>query len=1076
MKKKNLLFVACLLLLSEFISAASDRVFESSWTTEATIANNNIVYKGKVLDDKTSEPLIGATVIIKGTTIGNVTDLNGAFELIVPDHISPVIIEVSFIGYNKQEITSSKKTGIVIRLSENAQALEEVQIIAYGKQSKMSVTGAISSIHTDDLLKSPSGSAASALSGAVTGVSSVQISGQPGADDPDIYVRGSGSLTASASKPLILVDGVERSFFQMDPHEIESITVLKDAASTAVFGVRGANGVILVTTRRGQSGKPKITLNSSFGLTQSLRNLKGVDSYTYANLYSEAQRNDNPNVTDEQLKFSPYVTEMFRMNADPIMFPNVDWNKYIFKDLAWQTQHNVTMSGGGERFRYFVSLGYLYQDGMMKQYYESYDPNYSYKRFNYRSNIDVDLTKSTLLRVNIGGRVGTKREPNTYDIWKNIMWCTPFSSPGFVDGKHIMNQNNKYIPLEQLTSGLDCYYNWGYNTNTDNVLNLDLSLNQKLDVITKGLSAEIKGSYNTNYSMWVNRTPSATDSALTPIYLGSKTQPGMDLSDPRFDNRIVYQTDGVSDLHEPMTYADGSGRGRNWYAEFSLNYNREFGDHNVSALFLYNQSKTYYPSQYTEIPTAYVGYVGRVTYNYKKRYMLDLNAGYNGSENFATDKRFGFFPAASVGWVMSEEKFMKKLKFIDFLKLRASYGVVGNDKYSGQRFLYLNGSWNGNHSVWQNNGSYQFGQDPSNVLLPDAKENTIGNADVTWEKVDKQNYGIDLKMLNSQLSITADVFFEKRRDILSTRNTLPSITDIQLPLINLGKVNNHGYELSVGWDSRVEKVDYWLRANVSYSKNKIIYMDEVMPNELYMAQTGRSTGLNYGYIFDRFYQKSDFDEGGNLKVDANGKEILPEMPLGNPRPGDSLFKDLNHDGKVDGNDKTYFGYSDRPDYILGFLGGLKWKNFEFSMQWSAALHASRVLNQEYRDAFGSTNSRMLLKFLADGRWHEGNQDDARFPRLTFQNKAHYTEQSNLWLMDGSYLRLKVAEISYTFNKHRLLKKVGVESVKLYCNGYNLLTLFSDLNKIDIDPEGTTGGYANTYPNVRIYNFGVNISF
>ena len=253
-------------------------------------------------------------------------------------------------------------------------------------------------------------------------------------------------------------------------------------------------------------------------------------------------------------------------------------------------------------------------------------------------------------------------------------------------------------------------------------------------------------------------------------------------------------------------------------------------------------------------------------------------------------------------------------------------------------------------------------------------------------------------------------------------------------------------------------------------------MDEVYPNEPYMAQTGRSTGLNYGYLFDRFLQKTDFDEKGNLKVDESGRQILPVMALGEPKPGDALFKDLNNDGIVDGNDKTYFGYGNRPDYTLGFLGGLKWKNFEFSMQWTAALHASRMLSEEYRDAFGSTNSRMLLKFLADGRWTEGNEEDARFPRLTFRNKSHYTEQSDLWLMDGSYLRLKTAEISYTFSKYDLLKKVGIESIKLYCNGYNLLTLFSDLNDIDIDPEGMTSGSSNTYPNIRIYNFGVNISF
>ena len=1083
MKKHKYLFVACLSLFPVMAVAGNDTLHEIMEVPSATNINKNRLYKGKVVDDRTSEPLVGATVKVKGSTIGTITDIDGNFALDIPDNISPIVFEVSYMGYASKEAAPAKTTGFTIRLAEDSQTLEEVQIIAYGKQSKMSVTAAISSIDTKELLKSPSGSVANALSGAVTGLSSIQPSGQPGAENPSIYIRGTGSLSDELSKPLILVDGVERSFFQMDSHEIESITVLKDAASTAVFGVRGANGVVLVTTRRGVSGKPVISLNSSFGLTQALRNLKGMDSYTYATLYNEAQLSDNPSLTESQLGFSPFVIDMFRTNEDPIMFPNVDWNDYLFKNLAWQTQHNLTLSGGGERFRYFVSLGYLLQDGMLKQLGESYDPNYQYKRFNYRSNVDIDITKSTLLKVNIGGHVGAKREPRTDELWRKVLWSTPFSSPGIVDGKLISNiYSNRYISIGERSCPLDYYYNYGYNVDTDNVLNLDLALEQKLDFITPGLSMNIKGAYNTNYNVKASRTPSGADSMCTPIYLGSIETPGMDFWDPRFDRTIVYQTDGVSGLHEQMSYGEEVGRGRNWYGEFSLNYSRSFGDHDVSALFLYNQSKKYYPETkidgkvfYMDIPTAYVGYVGRMTYAYKKRYMVDLNAGYNGSENFAPDKRFGFFPAVSAGWILSEEKFMKKQKVIDFLKLRASYGIVGNDKMENARFLYMAGAWSGYNTVAKGQGSWQFGKDGGTGLLPDAKENTMGNPDVTWEKVAKQNYGIDLKMFDSRLSLTADVFFEKRKDILSTRNTLPAITDINLPKINLGKVSNHGYELSLGWNDRAGKVDYWLKANVSYAKNKIIYMDEVVPNEPYMAETGRSTGLTYGYIFDRFLQKDDFDADGNLKKDENGRQILPQMALGTPRPGDALFKDLNGDGVINGDDKTRFGYAERPDYVFGFLGGLKWKNFEFSMQWTAAMNASRILDGEYRNAFGSTNSRMLLKFLADGRWTEENPN-SRFPRLTFMNKSHYLQTSDLWLMNGSYLRLKTAEISYTLPQKDFLKKVGIESVRFYCNGYNLLTLFSDLNDIDIDPEGVTDGGNNNYPNIRIYNFGVNISF
>ncbi|MDE6163882.1 MAG: SusC/RagA family TonB-linked outer membrane protein, partial [Bacteroides sp.] len=359
MKKHKYLFVACLSLFSVMAVAEDDTRNESREVRAAAQINKSRLYKGKVVDDKTSEPLVGATVRLKGSAIGTITDMDGNFKLDVPSNISPIVFEISYMGYASKEATPNGTNGFTIRLTEDSQTLEEVQIIAYGKQSKMSVTAAVSSIDTKELLKSPSGSVANALSGAVTGLSSIQSSGQPGAEDPSIYIRGTGSLSDELSKPLILVDGVERSFFQMDSHEIESITILKDAASTAVFGVRGANGVVLVTTRRGASGKPSITLNSSFGLTQSLRNLKGVDSYTYATLYNETQLGDNPSLKESQLGFSPYIIDMFRTNEDPIMFPNVDWNEYLFKNLAWQTQHNLTMSGGGERFRYFVSLGYL---------------------------------------------------------------------------------------------------------------------------------------------------------------------------------------------------------------------------------------------------------------------------------------------------------------------------------------------------------------------------------------------------------------------------------------------------------------------------------------------------------------------------------------------------------------------------------------------------------------------------------------------------------------------------------------------------------------------------------------------
>lgn len=1049
---------------------------------------------GKVVDSKTSEPLVGAIVRVKNSNTYSSCDFDGNFSLNLPSGTKTAVVEVSLIGYKTEEVAVSAGKNVSIPLIEDSEMLNEVQVIAYGTQSKMSVTGSMASVSTKELLKSPSGSAAASLAGAVTGISSVQISGQPGAEDPDIFVRGTGSLTDNASKPLILVDGVERSFFQMDPNEIENITVLKDAASTAVFGVRGANGVILVTTRRGEAGKTHLSVDSSFGITQALRNLDGVDSYHYGLLYNEAMKNDDPNIAKSSLKFSDYILERFRLQDEPILFPSINWEDYIFKDFAWQTHHNVNISGGDKDVQYFVSLGYLHEDGIVKQYYEPYNSNFRYDRFNYRANVDANITRTTKLSLGIGGRMGTQYEPVSYDgLWQNIMWCIPFAGPGIIDGVYVNNGDNGYLSMAGSSDGLSLYYNWGYDANTTNTLNLDGNVRQDLGFITKGLSASIKGAYNTSYNVSVHRTPVGTNSGACAMYLGTLTTPGLSMEDPAFDRTIILKTDNVTGLHERMTYSSWTGQGRNWYLEGSINYSRTFkGDHEVTGLLLYNQSKSYYPGQYQDIPTAYVGYVGRATYAYKKRYLLDVNAGYNGSENFAPERRYGFFPSGSIGWIISEEPWMKSQKTIDFLKLRASYGLVGNDKYSGSRFLYLKGAWDANHNAhtggswgWGVWGTYQFGDGSSNTLQPEAIEGMTGNDVVSWEKCLKQNYGLDLKMFNYKLSLTADFFYEHRWDILSYRNTLPGISSVKLPLINLGIVDNHGYEISLGWTDKIAgAVKYNLVANVSYSKNKIVFMDEVVPNEPYMAQTGLSTGLNYGYIFDRYLTPDDFDSEGHLitgNFNSDGTfEGTPVIPLESARPGDAMYKDLNGDGEINTDDCTYFGHAYRPDYTIGFVNNFSYKGWSLSLQWTAALGASRMLTGGYRNAFGDTNSRMVLKYLADYRSCEENGWQGTFPRMTLTGKSWNQMNSTIWLMDASYLRLKTVELSYTFDQQSMpwLKKAGMSAAKLYFNAYNAFTLFSQLTQYDIDPEGRTGDgdYVFSYPNNRIFNIGINLNF
>ena len=718
-----------------------------------------------IVKDSKGISLPGVTVVVKGTTIGINTDAEGKFNLSVPAEAK--IMVFSFVGMKNQEVLIAEKTTFIIEMEEEDVQLNEVIAVGYGVQKKETLTGSISSIKTDALVRSPNASVANTLAGQLTGVSTVQTSGQPGKEDPAIYIRGLGSLSETASKPLILVDGVERNFFQMDPNEIESVTVLKDASATAVFGVRGANGVILVTTRRGVEGTAKISISSSVGIQVPTRIFDMADSYTYATVMNEMDRNDGKST----VSFDDYTLERFRLGDEPIMYPNVDWRRYMMNNSSIQTQNNINISGGTKKVRYFMSMGFLFQNGLFKQLEGlDYDNNYKYKRYNYRSNLDIDITSTTILGLGIGGIIGNTHEPyvnSSNSMFYQTDWSTPFSSPGIIDGK-LVGTDQSYFPGIKLGNPLLYYYGRGYVTSMNNTMNLDLSLKQKLDFITKGLSAEIKGAYNTTYNF--NKTRSSSEEVYTPFYTSSLTNPGLSVTDPAFDKSIVYR---VSDKNSEKGYSEANTKARDWYVEASIRYNRKFGNHSIGTLLLYNQNKKYYPTQFPELPTAYVGLVGRQTYDYKSKYMAEFNIGYNGSENFAPGKRFGVFPAGSIGYVLTEENFMKNQKIVDYLKLRASVGLVGNDNMSGNRYLYLPNSYDvdllGTHN---NNGGYphgyNFGAD-SPSMLDGATELRLGNPYVTWESALKQNIGADASFFGNRLKITADVFREQRKDILINR-------------------------------------------------------------------------------------------------------------------------------------------------------------------------------------------------------------------------------------------------------------------------------------------------------------------
>lgn len=724
-------FTTVLLFCTGFIASHPLVVSAADKVMAVQLIHQQQTIKGIVVD-ASGEPVIGANVVVEGTTMGTITDFEGTFSISVPKNGK---IKISFIGYKDQVLTPQSGKNLRVVLEDDSQMLGEVQVVAYGAQKKVSITGAISSMKGEDLLKTPAASMSNVLSGQITGISSVQYSGEPGADEADLYVRG--IATWNNAKPLIQVDGVEREFSQIDPNEVESITVLKDASATAVFGVRGANGVILITTKRGAEGKAKISFSTSAGVNLRTKQLEFANSYQYASYYNDLQVNDGgvPTFTEEQLI-------KFRDHTDPILYPDINWIDYCMNKAAFQSQHNVNISGGTDRMRYFVSAGMFTQDGMFKQLAASDNFNFNYKRYNYRANLDFDATKTTLISVNIGGRIETKRTPESGEdqnqLFRKLYWAVPFAGAGIVDGKRVVS-NADYLPFTG-SDGLNSYYGKGFRSTTTNVLNVDLVLDQKLDFITKGLSFKLKGSYNTSY--WTQKIASSSMAVYTPV-----------LHD---DGSIGYRKSGSDSQLSYSRNSNGEGKSRDWYMEAALNYSRKFGDHNVTGLVLYNQSKRYYPGgTYDDIPSAYVGFVGRATYDYKTRYMAEFNVGYNGSENFAPGKRYGLFPAGSIGWIVSEESFFKPLKkVINYFKVRASVGMVGNDNNGNNRFLYLPDAY------ILNDDGYFFGTNAGNKK-PGAYEASKSNADVTWEKSVKQNYGIDFSILNEKLNISLDYFKEK---------------------------------------------------------------------------------------------------------------------------------------------------------------------------------------------------------------------------------------------------------------------------------------------------------------------------
>lgn len=1004
---------------------------------------------GMVADADSHEPLPGVSVVVKGTTIGAVTDVEGRYMVSVPADTRVLVF--SYVGYVSQEIAIGGQTEIAVALQQDVTALGEVVVVGYGIQKKASVTASIATVTTKELLQTPQANISNMLVGRLPGLFAIQRSGQPGYDESMLRIRGVGTFTGEAN-PLIMVDGIERtSFNDIDPNEIESLSILKDASATAIYGVRGANGVVLITTKQGQKGaKPEFSYSGSVAFQKPTTLPSYLGSYDYASLYNEALKNDSyvsnstytPRYSDQDLEY-------YQNGSDPIFHPSIDWMDEFFRPFSMQTQHNLNISGGADRTRYFVSAGYFEQEGMYKHsdLNPEFDTNPKLKRYNFRSNLDFDITDRFSANIKLAGNAQDRNYPgNTASmIFLHLTRTNPLGTPGLYNGQIVQLQEQ-----ESMLNPFRTMIQQGYFQEFRSTINSSVTLNYKLDFLLKGLRMHGTIAYDSYYGHGILRRKEPLWSLIA--------------KNPDDPSTPIFIPQGVD---RPFAFEESFDKDRKIYSEFALNYVNTFGAHTVTGLVLYNQSKFHDPGLAFLVPRGYQGAVSRFTYNYKDRYMAEVNMGYNGTENFAEGNRFGFFPAYSISWVPSEESFFPENNVVSFLKFRGSYGVVGNDKIGGTRFLYRPSAYG-----YSNSYRYFFGTVGQNFNAHSGSfEDKIGNPDLIWEKAEKTNVGMEVSFLkNSNITIIGDYFYEFRDNILANRGTIPTIVGANLPAYNLGRMENSGFEFEVSAKGNIRDLFLWMRGTYTFAHNKILFKDEAPRTYAYQNETGQRADQFFGLIADGFYNSWEEINDVNRPVSAWDNNRL--------QPGDIRYVDYNKDGKIDLDDQVPIGYSGLPEKVYGVSLGMDYKGFDFSILFQGAGNVSFQYFQY--DMWPFVNSVSSAKSIIANRWTPERYEQGlpiEFPRLGVNPSLsnHNYQNSTFWTRDASYVRLKNMEIGYTFNEG-ILRKLGLKSVRVYLNGNNLHT-WTDL--IDFDPESASNQKnieVTDYPQQRVYNMGLNVKF
>lgn len=1074
--------------------------------------------RGNVTDEN-GKALQGVSVTILDSKIQTLTNADGVFS--INGAAVNQILSFSFTGMETREITVKPgQTNIKVSMKIFTKGMDDVVVVAFGKQKQATVTGAIATISGKELGSMSVSNISNMLVGNAPGVNGLQTSGEPGRNGANIFIRGISTFTGS-SNPLMVIDGIEQPAEQtytrmnsMDPNEIENISILKDASATAVYGIRGANGVIIITTKRGRIGKPSISLSSNIGFTKATNLMHNVNSYQWGLMRNEAIKTEQSSFANTT--FNPYLfdnndlwkmqhnrdytpdevaamaqlsnSQKAQLNASPALYyGSSDLFAQQFGGVGPQQQLNMSVSGGTSKVKYYTSLGYFNQGSIMNntKYYGANTAS-TFSRYNFLSNFDIDVIKNVTIKINLSGQFGETAGPgysgtgNPYDygsrykaIMQYIFDSNPLTAPGIIDG-HLINsyqgiggsasnplgiklgsqKGNQNAIRNLLVSGTENLYN--------TLLNSSIVVTHTMNYLTRGLSVHATVNYGDSYNKAVASTPSLPEFSVRRNltnpnqldFFGGAIGAGGFNSDPGYNN--VW---------------------RNIYFDAGIDYSRVFGGHSVSALFLGKATRYTIPSDSYNTPSGSMGLVGRIAYNFKERYLAEVNVGYTGTEEFLESKRFGLFPAYSAGWVISNEPFFPKSKLVSFLKFRGSYGQTGNDQYrvngNVQRYLYLPSTFN------TNQGGYYWGSSNGSVVNPywsGSVEGNLGNPAITWEKATSKNIGLDAKFLSDRLSFTADFFKQDRNNILTNLQTIPAIYGVSsssVPPANVGITTNHGYELVLGWNERKTNYSYFINASMSYARNKIIYMAESGKPYPWMLQTGYSIGQYTGLVANGFYNTPEDLHNGPFNSNNANKVAL----------GDVRYADINGDGIIDVKDVVPIGNSNLAQYSFNLKAGFSFKGFDVSVLFTGQAKGSfNLANYEFTNGSFFQNAGNVMQWMYDGRWTAdkvAGKQQILYPRATINGgaggSANYAS-STLWLVSNDFKRLKNMEIGYTLPSLNFLKKASISSVRFYANGNNLITWGSPLYNKGIDPESSdSGGYA-IYPFTRVFVFGAQIRF